>query len=264
MLLSTEGVSWNMINKENFHFYREALNHTQIGLIITDPSIPNHPIIFVNKGFVNMSGYNEEELIGENSRILQGEHTNPKVIDEIRSALEEERSTTVEIYNYTKEGQPFWNKLTIDPMWIDDKLYYVGVQKDISELKEKESLLNKALEEMIRLSAPIVPIDDNISALPIIGKVDKARLEQLETRVLNFLEESKNDYLIMDLSGLLSVDPEVSDSFIKLRDLAQLIGTEVIITGVRPEIALSTKDIGAQLKGLHTYLTVQDAIKALT
>ncbi|BAM46519.1 PAS domain-containing protein [Amphibacillus xylanus] len=253
-----------MVTQLNDAFFREALNHTNVGLIITDPNQDHHPIIFANKGYANLTGYEIDEVIGKNGRLLQGEETDPKVINTLKQAIKAEQSITVEIYNYKKNGEGFWNKLTIDPMWVDGKLYYVGVQKDITETKRKEKLLQEALTELEELSTPIVPIDDHIVALPLIGKISQRRFELLTEKISNFLSLNKNDYLILDLSGLLNIEPEVVDSFLKLQDLTQIIGTQLVITGVRPDLALKARHFTHQLIGLKTYLTIQDAIKALS
>ena len=259
-----KGVIHIMIKQLEDSFFREALNHTNVGLIITDPNQPDHPIIFVNKGFVNLTGYEADEVTGKNSRILQGHSTDPEVTEAIKQAITNEQSITVEIFNYKKNGEPFWNKLTIDPMWVDGKLYFVGVQKDITESKRKEALLQEALTELEQLSTPIVPINKNIVALPLIGKVNYERLDQLTGKISTYLSKNKNDYLILDLSGLYNIEPTAVDSFLKLRDLTQLIGTLLVVTGVRPDLALKARDFTDQLKDLRTYLTIQDAIKALT
>lgn len=149
-------------------------------------------------------------------------------------------------------------------MWVDGKLYFVGVQKDITESKRKEALLQEALTELEQLSTPIVPINKNIVALPLIGKVNYERLDQLTGKISTYLSKNKNDYLILDLSGLYNIEPTAVDSFLKLRDLTQLIGTLLVVTGVRPDLALKARDFTDQLKDLRTYLTIQDAIKALT
>ena len=81
---------------------------------------------------------------------------------------------------------------------------------------------------------------------------------------LTHLSKNKNDYLILDLSGLYNIEPTAVDSFLKLHDLTQLIGTVLVVTGIRPDLALKARDFTDQLKGLQTYLTIQDAIKALS
>lgn len=149
-------------------------------------------------------------------------------------------------------------------MWVDEKLYFIWVQKDITESKRKEALLTEALAELEQLSTPIVPINNHIAALPLIGKINYDRLDQLTEKVSNYLSKNKNDYLILDLSGLYSIEPTIVDSFLKLHDLTQLIGTQLVITGVRPDLALKARDFTDQLKYLNTYLTIQDAIKALS
>ncbi|WP_117154052.1 STAS domain-containing protein [Paraliobacillus quinghaiensis] len=239
-----------------------ALDHTKVGLLITDPSLPDNPIIYANQGFTNMTGYEKDEIIGQNCRFLQGEDTSKSSIDKIRAALGQEESITLELYNYKKNGTGFWNELSIDSMWIEEeqKTYFVGVQKDITSEKEKGRLLTEALNEMEQLSTPIVPISEDISVLPLIGSIHHSRLENLTSTISNYLTKSKDDYLILDLSGLYEVDTYVASSILKLHDLTTLIGTNLVITGIRPELAIKTIDIGEKLKELRTYRTVKDAL----
>src|SRR5690625_810544 len=89
-----------MGNEMNDNFFREALNHTNVGLIITDPNQSNHPIIFVNRGFTKLTGYEESEVLGKNCRFLQGESSDKEAREKINEAIENETSVTVEIYNY--------------------------------------------------------------------------------------------------------------------------------------------------------------------
>src|SRR5690554_6752399 len=110
-----------MINEDNIHLFQAALNHTNVGLVITDPSLDSHPIVFVNEGFTQLTGYSAEETIGNNCKFLQGSETSERTTQSIREAIQNRESITVQIYNYTKTGQGFWNELTIDPMWVNEK-----------------------------------------------------------------------------------------------------------------------------------------------
>ena len=92
-----------------------------------------------------------EEVIGKNCRFLQGQDTDPASVDQLRDAISQGEACTVELLNYTKNGTPFWNRLSITPIHDDQNLvtHYVGVQSDITILKQtKERLisLNKELE----------------------------------------------------------------------------------------------------------------------
>nr|WP_232824154.1 MULTISPECIES: PAS domain-containing protein [Paraliobacillus] len=256
-----------MINSKTTksYLFEKALDHTKVGLIITDPSLPDNPVIFANQGFTKMTGYKEAEITGNNCRFLQGEETDQAAITSIREAVLKEKTVTVQLYNYKKDGTGFWNELTVDPMWIEEeqKLYFVGVQKDITITKDKERILTETLSEMEKISTPIVPISDGVSILPLIGSIDHNRLDKLSETISNYLTKSKDNYLILDLSGLYKVDTYVASSILKMHDLTSLIGTQLVLTGIRPELAIKTIVIGEKLKHLRTYRTVKDALVAL-
>lgn len=119
---------------------KKALDHVRVGVVITDPALEDNPIVYVNQGFVQMTGYETEEILGKNCRFLQGKHTDPAEVDNIRTALQNKEPVTVQIQNYKKDGTMFWNELNIDPMEIEDKTYFVGIQNDITKQKEYEKL----------------------------------------------------------------------------------------------------------------------------
>ena len=105
------------------------------GVSISDP---DGKILFVNEAFTTITGYSQEEVQGQNLRLLQGEGTNPKTVGDIRNALEGKRSFRGQILNYRKNGTPFWNLLTISPV-RDERgrlVEFVGVQRDVTEIVE--------------------------------------------------------------------------------------------------------------------------------
>ena len=123
-----------------------ALSAVEEGITITDPSREDNPMIYANKGFQKMTGYDVDEILGRNCRFLQGPDTDPKTVEQIRKALEEDVHVTVEILNYTKNDKPFWNQLSITPLYNDmgELTHYVGIQKDITEMKRQEEELKEA------------------------------------------------------------------------------------------------------------------------
>ena len=105
----------------------------EMSVVISDPSRPDMPIIFVSDEFEKQTGYQPSETIGHNCRFLQGPDTDPAAIEAIRSAITDEREITVDILNYTKDGTPFWNRLSIRPLrdYAGKLLYFVGAQSPI-------------------------------------------------------------------------------------------------------------------------------------
>ena len=128
----------------------KVANETAEGITISDMSLPDSPLIYLNEGFERLTGYSRAESLGKNCRFLQGERTNPQAVQKIRRAIDSGQSCTVELLNYRKNGTPFWNRLSISP--LKDKqnriTHYVGVQSDITELKITKERLEKANQDL--------------------------------------------------------------------------------------------------------------------
>lgn len=103
------------------------------GLLITDGARADNPIIFASKGFLTLTGYGEADVAGRNCRFLQGRDTDPRTVTAIREAVAARRRFDGEILNYRRNGQPFWNQLSIGPLTTDgsDSLF-VGLQFDVT------------------------------------------------------------------------------------------------------------------------------------
>lgn len=113
-----------------FDVILKALNLSSVGVIITDPEQKDNPIIFVNTGFENITGYAKEEALGSNCHFLQGDDTDKKEVAKIRHAINEKSTANVLLKNYRKDGTSFMNELTIEPIYDDhNHLYFVGIQK---------------------------------------------------------------------------------------------------------------------------------------
>jgi diguanylate cyclase (GGDEF)-like protein/PAS domain S-box-containing protein len=107
-----------------------ALAATSCSVLITDPAQHDGAIIYANDAFTALSGYAREEVIGRNCRFLQGPDTDKQTCDDIRAAIAAGTSIQRSILNYRKDGTPFWNDVTIDPVrdGAGRITHYVGVQ----------------------------------------------------------------------------------------------------------------------------------------
>ncbi len=125
-----------------------TLNESPIGISIADAMREDLPLIYVNDGFCDLTGYDREEVIGRNCRFLQGDGTDPGTVTELREALAAERPVAVEIRNYRKDGSMFWNRLSITPVEDDagTVTHFFGFQEDITDQKLYEH--EKTLFEM--------------------------------------------------------------------------------------------------------------------
>lgn len=114
---------------------------------VVDATTPELPLMYVNEHFTWLTGYTCEESIGRNCRFLQGADTDPETVSRVREAISKQQSIKVDILNYTKSGQKFWNELNIDPIFDESGqcIYFVGIQYDISERKYAEQQLKTAV-----------------------------------------------------------------------------------------------------------------------
>ncbi len=104
------------------------------GVTLSDPDLPDCPLVYVNRVFQEMSGYSQDEMIGRNCRFLQGaDHDQPE-LDTLRAAIREHQACTVTLRNYRKNGELFLNRLSIRPLVDRDNrvIYYLGIQYDLS------------------------------------------------------------------------------------------------------------------------------------
>ena len=111
-----------------------GLDEIDHSVVISDPNTPDTPMVFISDEFEKQTGYSIEESLGKNCRFLQGPETDPKDIDYIRLALKRKKKITVDILNYKKNGEKFWNRLRIRPLF-DEKgnlIFFAGYQNPIS------------------------------------------------------------------------------------------------------------------------------------
>lgn len=112
-----------------------ALASATAGMVITDPSLPDNPIIDANPAFERLTGYARGEALGRNCRFLQDADTDPAAVARVRAAIRDGREITETLLNRRKDGAPFWNELRIAPLRDEDGriTHFVGIQTDVSE-----------------------------------------------------------------------------------------------------------------------------------
>nr|GLL26774.1 phototropin-2-like [Ipomoea trifida] len=148
-----------------------TLERIEKNFVISDPRLPDTPIIFASDSFLELTEYTREEILGRNCRFLQGPETDQGTVQKIRDAIREQREITVQLINYTKSGKKFWNVFHLQPM-RDQKgelQYFIGVQLDGSEHVEplRNRLSDKTEQESAKLvKATAENVDEAVRELP--------------------------------------------------------------------------------------------------
>ncbi len=119
-----------------------AFERTRMPIVVTDARQTDDPIVLANQAFLNLTGYEAEEVLGRNCRFLQGSGTSAAAVAEIRAGLQEEREVNVELLNYKRDGTAFWNLLHLSPIHDDDGrvIYHFASQIDRTSYRRIEAL----------------------------------------------------------------------------------------------------------------------------
>jgi PAS domain S-box-containing protein len=158
-----------------------AVTASTNSIVITDPNQPDDPLVYVNPAFERTTGYPAEEALGRNCRFLQGEDHDQPALEELRTAIYEERHCTVVLRNYRKDGTLFWNELSVYPV-RDEKGHmtnFVGVQNDVTERIRAEEVFSEIRRaERRRIARDL----HDIALQDLSGALQSLRLTHLRSR----------------------------------------------------------------------------------
>jgi anti-anti-sigma regulatory factor len=149
---------------------------------------------------------------------------------------------------------------------LEQALEEVRRQAEQRSQAEKEQI--RLGEEIIRmqeallaeLSTPLIPISDQVMVMPLIGMIDSRRAERMINALLKGIEASQARVTIVDITGVPDIDPYVADALIKAAKAVQLIGAELVLTGIRPAVAQGLVQAGVDLRAVVTYGDLQTGI----
>jgi len=232
--------------QDQLNLMERAIASSNNGIIITDSTQPDNPIVYVNPAFEEITGYKREDVLGRNCRFLQGIYRDQNALDEIRQAIEQGTECHAIVQNVRKDGQLFWNELRISPVFNTQGhlTHFIGIQTDISDRKQAEEQLEHHA------------FYDHLTNLP-----NRALFaEYLQQAIEKTQRDSNYQFavLFLDLDGF----KKVNDS------LGHLIGDLLLMAIARRlENCLRPSDLLARLGGdeftifLDKIHTLQDATK---
>lgn len=136
----------------------ESLSTGQQNFVLSDPRLPDNPVVFASEGFYTLTGYTREQVLGRNCRFLQGPGTDPKALDVIRTAIANGTDATACFLNYKVDGTPFWNQFFVAALRDADNniVNYVGVQCAV-----EPDAGTSVLEDKVNSVMPLIEKDDD-------------------------------------------------------------------------------------------------------
>ena len=168
-------------------------------MLITDPSKPDNPIVFVNAAFSKLTGFDHDEILGRNCRFLQGPLTDRDEVGRLREAIMARDPIELELLNYRKDGTTFWNRLLVSPVFSDDGelTYYFASQFDVTFERERltrlESDRNDLQSAVARREAELIESEERLRFALKAGRMGSWSLD-LQTLQMIASEGCKETY----------------------------------------------------------------------
>ena len=248
-------------------FYADVLNNLQTFVVVVDE---NGKIELINDAILNVEGLHKDEILGKDFVEVHWWQHSEDAKETARRILEDALSgkvTFTEVYAMTRRGRLIPLLAYGVPLRRSDGSIRgaVLVGQDITEKKELERKLQETIQKLKaaqeELSTPVVQVWDGVLALPIIGVVDSDRAMKIMETLLNKIVETQSEFVILDVTGVASIDTEVANHLMKTVQAASLLGAECIITGIKPEVAQTMIQLGLEIDKFVTRRDLQDGLK---
>ncbi|MCW8924068.1 MAG: STAS domain-containing protein [Gammaproteobacteria bacterium] len=192
---------------------------------------------------------------------------------EFSNQIQVRGGTLDEFIRYTQ----FLQKVFLEGLEHDAKLTFeesrsvlllvAGIFNDISldvfnvYLEEKERTIQAQQDELKQTSTPITEIWDGVLTLPIIGTLDSSRTVAVMENLLSRIEQDRARVVVMDITGVVAIDSQVSHHLIQMMRAICLMGARAILTGIRPEIARALTSLNINLGDVVTRSTLSEGLK---
>lgn len=263
-------------NLELARRHRDALVHMLPALVWFGPVTPDlasYKLSYINEYLFDLAGYTREEWFETPGfwRDLIHPDDRERTLEMTRQLLRGEIDRGPQYRLRARSGRYLWVQSSLhverDAAGVPVRMY--GITLDVTSIVETRErndalvheLTDKA-QQILELSAPVIPLGADVLILPLLGTLDRTRLQHATETLLHRVRELRTRRVIIDLTGVRGVDVESLDALTRLAAAVRLLGARPMLTGVRPEVALGMLELGDGLVGLRSYPSLSAAVTA--
>lgn len=209
-----------------------------------------------------------EQFLGKRDSDIFSPELTQRFLDAITQALDTGTLQLVE-YSLPIDDQPHFYEARISPIDAAKVMVLVRDVTDKKQAQEEYAALQQQIIEVQRaalqeLSAPLLPISESVLVLPLIGSIDSRRAQQVMETLLEGVATYRADVAIVDITGVQVVDTQVANALIQAAQAVQLLGAQVVLTGIGPTMAQTLVSLGADLSSIVTRGNLQSGIAYAT
>jgi len=220
-----------------------AMDEAPVGITITDSDREDNPMVYVNDQFESLTGYDRATALGRNCRFLQGEDTDPETRRHLRERIDAAAPVSVDIVNYRRNGERFWQKLDVAPVRDDDGRVtnFVGFQTEITDRKIRErrlEVLNRILSHNMKNKMNVIEGHATLLREEFDDGDDPDSLDAITDAALDLLglaESVRETERIISTVGRSEQPIDLTDHVVGLVDMFRDRYPDATITTTLPE-----------------------------
>ncbi|NJP05325.1 MAG: PAS domain S-box protein [Chloroflexaceae bacterium] len=230
----------------------------------------NAQYVYVNDAACNELGYTREALLALTAFDLDP-HLSPERLEQMAPLFQQHGSIRIESELCHNDGTLLPVDITLSMIAVGEQTYVCTVARNIRLQKEQEAeraalqqqIIDTQRDTLRQLSTPLIPISNNALIMPLIGSIDDQRAQQVLEALLEGVAQHRAECVILDITGVSVVDTQVAQALISAAQAVKLLGAQVILTGIQPQIAQTLVHLGIDLSSMSTRSSLQAGIAAV-
>lgn len=239
------------------------------GVIVVDEKAT---IVRVNQQIGRLFGYAPEDLEGKPIEMIIPERFRSGHIHMRNGYIDTPHvrpmGVGLDLVALHKNGEEIPVEVSLSPMKSAEGRFVISTLRDVRQRKQAEIERSQMQEEIIRmqsllldvLSTPLLTVGEGILVMPLIGAMDTRRADHMVETLLQGVSERGADFALIDITGVPVVDTQVAAIFLRCVQAVRLLGAQVVITGIRPEIAQTLVGLDVDMSQIVTLASLQDGI----
>lgn len=264
------GIAKLVASQDSLEMLSEILDNLPLQVILYDVhSREDMRLIYANQQLYRATGFTPEMLLGKRVQdFIAADEV--KAVEQLPFACYDSGSVVEAIERVTVPNGQLWMHCWLIPIKRSDGSIkrLLSLTQDVTEQKLRELEERQRQEDIItqqqvtlaELSTPLLTISDDTLVMPLIGAVDSQRVTQLIDTLLHGVSSTRASTVILDITGVVMVDTQVANAFIQASQAVNLLGAQIVLTGIRPEVAQILVGLGVDLKGIITRSSLRDGI----
>jgi rsbT co-antagonist protein RsbR len=249
------------LREKDFDYQLLVQNMTDYAICMLDPE---GRIVTWTEGAQRLNGYTGEEIIGKRTDVFYSKEDVAE--GKPRQKLEVAARTgrfEEEDWRYRRDGSRFWANVVVNAIRDHDGtlIGFAQVTRDVTERRRHEEALARQAREIMEISTPVVQVWDGILLVPLIGTLDSQRTQQVMEKLLTSIAETNSPVALIDITGVPTIDTQTARHLVETVTAVRLLGSEVLLTGVRPAIAQTLVHLGIELSGIITRSSLSSGLK---